>query len=415
MGGHVTPTFGHGVGLSGPGVGQYPPNMGPPPLSPNRGLQQLPGSNQVPPMSRGAPFPLRHHTRDGRSMIGLGPMVAGSMLPNHLQSSRAGGFDHHPAIMDQSEFPALTSRNLAQGDSYHQSLPAKPYVGMVKQPQSESTPFTMSSEDFPALPGTTPPTAASLSSDNSGLKASPNSGVNTLLAEHSDLRNMDKGTGRKGILTNLDGKVTNIPGSMVNDQFGMVGLLTFIRVAETEPNLVSLALGFDLTALGLNLNATESLYPSFGGPWGEGPVRAEDIDYPVPQEYNISDQARNSHEFISSIREKLAPLKLNRYKDELLFYLFYTYTQDVLQLLAASELYNRDWRYHKEEKIWICRAPGVQAIEKGQNFERGTYYFFDPISWRKVAKEFYLEYDKLEERPAVPPSFVQNYMGPQFQ
>ena len=30
---------------------------------------------------------------------------------------------------------------------------------------------------------------------------------------------------------------------MVTDQFGMIGLLTFIRAAETEPNLVTLALG----------------------------------------------------------------------------------------------------------------------------------------------------------------------------
>jgi hypothetical protein len=31
--------------------------------------------------------------------------------------------------------------------------------------------------------------------------------------------------------------VTNIPANMVVDQFGMIGLLTFIRAAETDPNL----------------------------------------------------------------------------------------------------------------------------------------------------------------------------------
>ena len=31
----------------------------------------------------------------------------------------------------------------------------------------------------------------------------------------------------------------NIPQSMVTDQFGMIGLLTFIRAAETDPNLVA--------------------------------------------------------------------------------------------------------------------------------------------------------------------------------
>lgn len=39
------------------------------------------------------------------------------------------------------------------------------------------------------------------------------------------------------------GVITNIPSGMVTDQFGMIGLLTFIRAAETEPNLVTLALG----------------------------------------------------------------------------------------------------------------------------------------------------------------------------
>ena len=53
------------------------------------------------------------------------------------------------------------------------------------------------------------------------------------------------------------GTVSNIPGGMVNDQFGMVGLLSFIRAAETDPNLVVLAPGIDLTTLGLNLNSPE--------------------------------------------------------------------------------------------------------------------------------------------------------------
>lgn len=51
--------------------------------------------------------------------------------------------------------------------------------------------------------------------------------------------------------------MTNIPIGMVTDQFGMIGLLTFIRAAETDPGMVHLALGSDLTTLGLNLNSPE--------------------------------------------------------------------------------------------------------------------------------------------------------------
>uniref|UniRef100_H2ZK43 NOT2/NOT3/NOT5 C-terminal domain-containing protein n=1 Tax=Ciona savignyi TaxID=51511 RepID=H2ZK43_CIOSA len=75
---------------------------------------------------------------------------------------------------------------------------------------------------------------------------------------------------------------------------------------------------------------------------------------------------------------------------------------DVLQLAAAAELYNRDWRYHKEERIWITRAPGIDPRMKTSTYEQGTYYYFDCQNWRKVAKEFHLEYDKLEERPHLP-------------
>jgi len=199
---------------------------------------------------------------------------------------------------------------------------------------------------------------------------------------------------RKGIQTSPDGLVTNIPANMVVDQFGMIGLLTFIRAAETDPNLVSLALGADLTTLGLNLNSEVNLFPTFGGPWAETPCRPQDIDFHVPHEYLTN----------TAIREKLAPVKLNRYKDDILFYMFYTNVGDVLQMAAAAELYNRDWRYHKEDRVWITRAPGMAPSEKTTTYERGTYYFFDVSTWRKVPKEFHLDYDKLEERPSLPSS-----------
>lgn len=53
------------------------------------------------------------------------------------------------------------------------------------------------------------------------------------------------------------GKITNIPAGMLTDPFGMVGLLTFLRAIETDPGVVQLALGSDLTTLGLNLNSQE--------------------------------------------------------------------------------------------------------------------------------------------------------------
>jgi len=69
--------------------------------------------------------------------------------------------------------------------------------------------------------------------------------------------------------------------------------------------------------------------------------------------------------------------------------------------------YARDWRYHKDERLWLTRAPGVEPQLKTSSYERGTYYFFDCSSWRKVAKEFLLEYDKLEDKPTLQPVSAQ--------
>lgn len=42
-----------------------------------------------------------------------------------------------------------------------------------------------------------------------------------------------------------------------------------------DPDLTTLALGTDLTTLGLNLNSTESLWKTFASPWADGPSKAE--------------------------------------------------------------------------------------------------------------------------------------------
>uniref|UniRef100_A0A1Y9IWN7 NOT2/NOT3/NOT5 C-terminal domain-containing protein n=1 Tax=Anopheles quadriannulatus TaxID=34691 RepID=A0A1Y9IWN7_ANOQN len=331
-----------------------------------------------------------------------------------------------PPLLDLSEFPSLTN---ARGGQNDQSLPqsnalqppgSKPYVGMVKQPTSEQIAFTMSNEDFPALPGTQNAEGSQMGAASQGLqgvhhhhhpdhhggtdslggKGAGGSGqVGSAAGMGMDLQsdsgnsnvNMDKGAMKRGVQTSPNGTVTNIPASMVNNQFGMVGLLTFLRAAETDPNLVTLAMGQDLMALGLNLTAVENLYPCFGGPFADAPARPQDIEYHVPPEYLIN----------MSIRDKLSKLTLQKYKDDLLFYLFYTNVGDMMQLAAAAELHSRDWRYHTEEKVWITRVPGMTPYEKNGTTERGTYYYFDAQTWRRVPKEFQVDTMKLDKCPNI--------------
>ncbi|KAL5010503.1 hypothetical protein ScPMuIL_012808 [Solemya velum] len=375
--GHVTPTS---MNPNFPISLQQPPQP-----SPNRGF--IPAIGQRGVINQNPTIPKRP----------LSSSLTNSTLAN---MSAAFGFPQNRSDgiqtgLDLSEFPILGNRNALPSNP----LPAaRNYVGMLSKPVQESTTeFQIQQEDFPALPGAqNPPTS---SSTDSARKTPPGSTYEQAVSKDGKfpgdkLLNQQK----RGIQTHADGRVSNIPQGMVTDQFGLVGLLTFIRAAESDPTLVALAPGIDLTTLGLNLNAPENLYSTFQSPWADSPCRPQDIDFHVPAEYltNIF------------IREKLAPIKLNRYGEDLLFFLFYMNGGDVLQLAAAIELYSREWRYHKDEHVWITRAPGVEPIIKTKGYERGTYYFFDAQNWRKVAKEFHLEYDKLEDRPTLPPTLHHN-------
>uniref|UniRef100_A0A6B2E818 Putative ccr4-not transcription complex subunit 2 n=1 Tax=Phlebotomus kandelakii TaxID=1109342 RepID=A0A6B2E818_9DIPT len=440
LSGHVTPTS--GMFPPGSGASSYGQSQ-PPQLSPNRSVQQLSSASVggVPPQmsnsSRSSLFGQRAFA-DRRAMAGLGgPM---SNMGSFMQSSRGygsqsgsglnsfhsvfggGGRDAGtPPLLDLSEFPSLTnSRGQSDGGSQSsgalQPPGSKPYaffssfsaVGMVKQPTSEQSEFQMSSEDFPALPGTQAtdgaaggvlaPGGVDMSGGDKGMSRDGPmmgggqvgaAGMGMELQSESLVGGVTEKALKRGVQTSPDGKVTNIPASMVNNQFGMVGLLTFIRAAESDPNLVSLAMGQDLTTLGLNLNSPENLYPAFGGPFSDQPCRPQDIDFHVPPEYLVN----------MSIRDKLAQPVLKKYKDDLLFFLFYTNVGDVMQLAAAAELHSRDWRYHIEEKVWISRLPGINHYDKNGTTERGTYYYFDAQNWRRVVKDLQIDTGKLDKCP----------------
>ena len=90
----------------------------------------------------------------------------------------------------------------------------------------------------------------------SGLNVNANKpSSNTNLAASTN--NPNSQSAKKGIFISPDGRIKNVPANMLLDQFGMVGLLAYLRSADKEKDFFALALGTDLTALGLNLNSNE--------------------------------------------------------------------------------------------------------------------------------------------------------------
>lgn len=196
-------------------------------------------------------------------------------------------------------------------------------------------------------------------------------------------------TGNNATLTSSP---TSAPNSLLSStstsgRFGMLGLLDFIKAAETDMSLASVTYGTDLTTLGINLSTQDKLFPSFAGPWADSPLKVYEVDWPVPSEYLVS----------PVISSKLTRHNLKNYDEDTIFFLFYMFPKDIFQMAAAAELHSRKWRFHTKEKVWITRMSSMPILEKNSEYERGTYYVFEPSNWSRVAKEFILEYKLLED------------------
>jgi len=62
-------------------------------------------------------------------------------------------------------------------------------------------------------------------------------------------------------------------GNALSGDYGLLGLLGVIRMTDADRN--ALALGSDLTMLGLNLGSTEQIYSTFSSPWSDVSVSKE--------------------------------------------------------------------------------------------------------------------------------------------
>lgn len=67
------------------------------------------------------------------------------------------------------------------------------------------------------------------------------------------------------------------------NQYGIMGILPVIQ--KTSDDLNTLALGINLTSLGLSLSSTEKLYSTFSSPWNEEP--ANEPEHFLPPCYSV--------------------------------------------------------------------------------------------------------------------------------
>jgi len=168
------------------------------------------------------------------------------------------------------------------------------------------------------------------------------------------------------------------------EKWGMPGILA--QIIQDSPDYNQLAMGMDLSSLGLDLQSTEPLINTFGSPFDDRPVIPS---FTLPPAYTVTN---------------VPPLatKMDSFSDETLIMIFYQYPRDILQELAAQQLYKRDWRWHKELRQWMMKDAqyGVGPTRINERQERGFYIFFDVNGWRRERREFVLDYEHLDARPA---------------
>ncbi|KAL0094933.1 hypothetical protein J3Q64DRAFT_1632618 [Phycomyces blakesleeanus] len=179
------------------------------------------------------------------------------------------------------------------------------------------------------------------------------------------------------------------------DPYGLLGLLGVIRM--TDPDRSMLALGSDLTTLGLDLNTADTIYSTFVSPWSDTqtpPGLNVEPGYYLPSCYRSVKATPDAH------------MRMRTFSEDVLFYVFYSMPNDIAHEAAAQELYNRNWRYHKELGLWLTkeaddngRPVSVFRRTPAGAIERGIFSFFDPAVWQKVKREWTLSWDMLEERP----------------
>jgi len=165
-----------------------------------------------------------------------------------------------------------------------------------------------------------------------------------------------------------------------NDKYSINSLLDQKR----EGNILNT--GSDILSFGFDLN-DKKIYPKFSSPFSNKPKLFPKNQLPT----------------CFSLPQMPPPIitRIGVFSDETLFYIFYTMPKEAIQEAAAQELYNRNWRYHKQLGIWLAKELGSEDVVRGIGCERGLYLYFDPINWEKKKHEFVIYYEQLEERGPV--------------
>ncbi|GKT85415.1 NOT2/NOT3/NOT5 family protein [Colletotrichum tofieldiae] len=170
------------------------------------------------------------------------------------------------------------------------------------------------------------------------------------------------------------------------DKFGMKGLRVLMN---NYPSYGALMQGMDPNEFSLNVNSSDLISTQIYSLFDDTPPRPAIPNVRLPECYKVTN---------------VQPIdtKIPSFNEETLFWIFYSCTQDIKQHLAAVELHNRNWRWHKKLHIWLTKDELMMPTSLGPHHERGYYIVWDTTNWRKERRELTLHYGDLETNLVQP-------------
>ncbi|KAG5484472.1 hypothetical protein LSCM1_07842 [Leishmania martiniquensis] len=146
-----------------------------------------------------------------------------------------------------------------------------------------------------------------------------------------------------------------------------------------ELNFTFITRGVDITQIGLSVTEEGWLHTTLAT------LPLDSYEYFILPEFKIPESYKKPRP------KSLSMKSFHQFKEETLFYIFYSMPRDVLHLAAARALYERGWRYNKRAQHWLhpVKAEDGTLMEKvttgpdGQKIFTGTYTIFQPNEWKQ--------------------------------
>ncbi|KAI1083525.1 hypothetical protein F5B20DRAFT_527362 [Whalleya microplaca] len=171
------------------------------------------------------------------------------------------------------------------------------------------------------------------------------------------------------------------------DRWGIKGLRTLMN---NYPDYNAAVTGLDPTTLGVEITSPAPLSTQILSLFNDSSPRPPVPDYRLPECYNVNNVQALEH-------------KINSFNEETLMWIFYSCPGDIKQHMAASELFNRQWRWHKKLKIWLTKDDIMQPRILSSQHEEGYYIIWNTAEWRKERRTLTLHYADLEtNHPSLP-------------